>query len=304
MKRVITISLLLACGVCLALGCVKQQEPNTPGENAAASNTETQPEPAGDLPEEPSDPIPADEVQSKLADWLAVSPMRTKMLSMWVSCGEVNSMASGAFGVIEFDTLETNAGNIARTAKAFADMWEAIRNANRDMAAEAKAGDWFEARFLSQRVWKSCTDCHVENWSLATRGFLPETIDSWLEDDSSLADAPYGNLRLSSTPHYLQIMYRMVAYLDRAVGAIENNDAKIVLQSAQAMHEILNEQTELWRGVERHATKIADTAAKSDTSGIDRSYGRMIENCVACHEKYVQDARVPLDPIAWKYRRE
>ena len=265
MKQMITISLLIACGVCLVLGCVKQQ--GTPGVNAPAENSPTTPtesEPATNSQTEQVSPVLADDVQAQLADWLAVSPMRTKMLSMWVSCGEVNSMAGGAFGVIDFDTLETNAGNIARTAKAFAEMWEAVRDANRDMAAEAKAGDWFEARFLSQRVWKSCTDCHVENWSLATRGFLPETIDSWLDDGRSLDQAPYGNLRLSSTPHYLQIMYRMVAYLDRAVGAIENNDAQIVLQSAKAMHEIVNEQVDLWRGRHRLAGGRLDCCVEVD----------------------------------------
>ncbi|MBZ0135235.1 MAG: hypothetical protein K8I27_02540 [Planctomycetes bacterium] len=295
MKQITLMLTLAAFGACVVLGCVKRSEPaNSP----ILPPTESTPKNSAVKPIKSPGITEADD---SLGTWLAVNPMRIKMRSMWVSCGEINAMASGAHGVIDFDTLESNAENIARKAKAFGDMWEVIRDANREMATQAKAGDWFESRFQSQRVWSACTDCHVENWSLETRGFLPETIEGWIDDGNSLGDVPYGNLRLSSTPHFLQIMFRMVGFLQRAIGAIDNNDEKVVLTSAQAIHEMANEQLELWRSVERHARKIVETAARNDVLGIDASYGKMTENCRTCHEKYVQDERLPLNPLPWKY---
>lgn len=298
MKRSLPAFLLSACCICALIGCVKQAEPG-PGPlpvivlPAPAPIAKTPPK------EQPAEP-PRPEVAPPT--WLEVSPMRTKMRSMWVSCGEINAMASGAFGIIDFDTLETNAGNIARKAKEFGDMWQAIRDANREMATRAKDGDWFEARFQSQRVWKSCTDCHVENWSLHTRGFLPDTFQGWLKNGNSTDSVPYGTLRLSSTPEYLQIMYRMVAHLDRAVGAVESNDADVVLSQAQSIHGVVNEQLEYWRAIERHANKIVESASRGETTGIDASYGKLIENCQGCHDSYVKDDRAPLNPLPWKYR--
>lgn len=293
MKRMVPVALLFAGCICLVIGCVKQDE------------TKSQPMvvlPAPTVVEEKPEPEPAKETETTPPHWLQVNPMRLKMQSMWVSCGEINAMASGAFGIVDFDTLETNAGNIARKANEFGDMWEAIRDANREMAARAKTGDWFEARFESQRIWKSCTDCHVENWSLHTRGFLPQTIEGWVENGNPIDGVHYGKLKLTSPLPYRQAMYRMVSLLDRSVDGVESNDSRVVLDHAQSLHEIVNEQLELWQAIERHANKIVETASKADTTGIDSSYAKMTENCVSCHAKYVQDERLPLNPMAWKYR--
>lgn len=305
MKRLVPFGLLIASGICLLIGCVKRSEPrlNTNPDKqpvVVLPKPEAKPEPKVEPKPEPA---PVVEVEDPVARWLAVSPMKTKMRSMWVSCGEINAMASGAFGFVDFDTLESNATNIARKAKEFADMWQAVRDSNREMAAKAKAGEWFESRFQSQRLWKSCTDCHVENWSLETRGFMPQTIKGWVDHGNPIERVQYGNLKLNSPPHYLESMYRMVSYFDRAVRAIEGNDTKVVLDSAKSLHELANEQYELWRGVERHANKIVETAATSKVDEIDLSYAKMIENCNSCHEKYVQDERAPLNPLPWKYPR-
>ena len=308
MKRLLPILMLLACGACVALGCVARDTEKGAGNNTPSAepepNSAPEPEVESGWQDEQGNPIPVDEVHDQMRQWLAVNPMRVKMRSMWVSCGEINSVASGALGIVDFDTLESNAENIARKAKDFGDMWETIRDANRQMATLAKKGDWFEARFQSQRVWKACTDCHVENWSLETRGFMPETIDGWIEQGSSLARVPYGDLRLTSPPEFLRMMFSMVAYLDRAVGGIDGNDSQVVLDNAQSIHEYVNEQVELWRAVERHARKIVETAAKADTLGVDRQYAKMTSNCRTCHEKYVTDDRAPLNPLPWKYRNE
>jgi hypothetical protein len=300
MIRHATPILLAACILCLAIGCVARDQDN--GSAPAPANQPNEPETP--WVDEQGNPVSVDEVHRAMAGWLAENPMRSRMRSMWVSSGEIVSVASGAQGVIDFDTLESNAENIARKAGGFAAMWELIRDANREMAAKAGESEWFEARYQSQRLWKACTDCHVETWSLETRGFMPETIDAWLENGNTVDAAPYGNLRLSSTPQFLQLMFRMVALLDRAVTAIDGNDSRVVLDNARAIHQLVNEQLELWRSVERHARRIAELASRNDTLGVDRQYSRMIANCGECHEKFVQDERLPLNPLPWKYRNE
>jgi hypothetical protein len=289
--------LLLAALACWALGCTARSEPR-PQPKAANAPPARQPEPEAPTPE-PEPTLAPHEFEA----WLETSPLRTTMRSMWLSAGMISANAGG-YRNIDFDALESNAENIARKAGGFATMWETIRDANRQMALKARERDWAAATTQSQRVWKSCTDCHVETWSPHARGFMPESIDGWLENGNAAENVPYSGLNLSSTPEFLAIMFRMVAYLDRSVSGIENNNADEVLKWTQSMDAVVAEQLELWRTVERHARAIADIAAKADTLNVDRQYTKMIKGCADCHEKYVTDERSPKNPLPWKYRNE
>jgi hypothetical protein len=227
--------------------------------------------------------------------------MKQDMRSMWLSAGLITANAGG-YRDTDFDALESNAENIARKAGKFAGLWELIRDANRQMALKAKEKDWFEARFQSQRVYKACTDCHIDTWSPYTRGFTPESIDGWLENGNAAENVPYSGLNLTSTPEFLQIMFRMIAYLDRSIAGIDNNNEAEVLKWTKSLDEIITEQYELWRTVERQAKLISEIAARTDTLNVDRYYAKMIAACTDCHAKYVKDERTPKNPLAWKYR--
>jgi hypothetical protein len=279
----------LAAIACWVIGCTRQNEsPRVAVERPAAR---------------PADkPVPAPEGEAHPFDaWLKVSPLRLDMRSMWLSAGLINANAGG-FRDTDFDALESNAENIAQKAGKFARMWEMIRTANREMATKAKASDWFEARFQSQRVYKSCTDCHVDTWSPYTRGFMPESIDGWLENGNASENVKYSGLNLTSTPEFLQIMFRMVAYLDRAIAGIDANNSAEVLRWTKSMEEVVAEQYEWWRTVERSAKQIAEAASRTDTVNVDAQYARMTGACIACHEKYVKDDRQPKNPLPWAYR--
>jgi hypothetical protein len=291
MRKTTVLILLSAAIACWAIGCVKQPEPAPVAVNQPACAPVVK-------PEQPAEPAPA---EHPYADWLKISPMRLDMRNMWLSAGLINANAGG-YRDTDFDALESNATNIANKAGKFAGMWEVIRTANRDMATKAREADWFEARFLSQRIFKSCTDCHSDTWSAYTRGFTPESIDGWLENGNASQNVEYSGLNLTSTKQFLEIMFRMVAYLDRSIAGIDNNNLTEVLKWTKSMDEIVTEQYELWRTVERGAKQIAEIASRTDTLNIDRHYAKMIAACVGCHEKYVPDDRRPKNPLPWKYR--
>jgi hypothetical protein len=294
MQRLTSISLLLACLTCWLIGCSRE-----PANNRAepARNAET---PIADNPTEkpPTELPPADE----LASWLSLSPMRMKMRSMWVDCGSiVRFSASG--GVVDFDWLEASGEDIARKAGAFADMWEIIRDQNRNMAAQAKKEDWFEARFASERVWSSCTDCHLETWSMHTRGFRQETIEGWLKDGYAGRNVPSADITLSAPSGYLKIMFSMLAHLERAISAMERHDVDGVLVSTQAIHKFVHEQVEFFRTIERHGRAIAEIASRNTIDGIQSQYISMTATCIQCHDKFVQQDRELMNPLPWKAPR-
>ena len=227
--------------------------------------------------------------------------MRLKMRSMWVSAGMI-SANTGGYQNTDFDVLESNAENIARKAGEFASMWETIRDANRLMATKAKSDEWFDARIQSQRLWKSCNDCHVETWSMETRGFVPDSIEGWLKKGNAAERVPFSGLNLTAPPEYLRIMFTSVALLERSIGAIDGRNSTEVLENTKQMHEIVNDQLEMWQAVERYARNIVEIAAKTDAGGIEEQYPKLVKACTTCHDKFVKDERVPLNPLPWKHR--
>lgn len=290
MRALIALSLLLAACTCLVLGCNSQEPPpERPAPVAAPA---------------PSLPSPAQvDVPDPLQDWLAQSPMRLKMRSMWIDCGMIVRNVEGS-GLCDFDSLEGSAEDIARKADSFADMWEAIRDQNRAMAAKAKEGDWFEARYQSQRIWSSCTDCHIENWSQHTRGFRPATIEGWLYNRNTADDVPTADITLSAPQPFIELMFTMMRGLNQSVRGIENHNANRVLDASAAVHRVANVQLQFWRAIEGQARAIAELAANNRVDGVAGHYAKLTQNCIDCHTHYVKDQRTPLNPLAWKHGDE
>ena len=286
--RTATLILLMAAIACWAIGCNSRTEPKPEPVNQPQPTPEpAKPEPAGD--------------KHRFADWLAVSPMKTDMRSMWLSAGLINANAGG-YRATDFDALESNADNIATKAGKFAGMWDVIRQRNRDLAVKAKAGNWDDARISSQRVYTSCQDCHVDTWSPHTRGVLPASIDTWLENGNAAENVKFSGLNLTSTDAYLKLMFRMVQYLDRTIGGVDNKNLAEVLKWTKSLDEAVAEQLELWRTVERAARQIAEIASRTDTTGVEAQYTKMITACITCHATYVPDEREPKNPPPWKQR--
>ena len=290
--------LLVLLGCCIAfglLGCIKSA--SSPENNQA--NTPTPPAPANEPAPEPQ-PASTDELDAKLQDWVNHSPMRLKMHGMWINAGLIVRLGAGV-EFIDYSWLEAAAQDIARKAGDFAEMWELIRDANRDMAALAKKEEWFDARMASFRVWSYCTDCHAENWSPHTRGFKPETFKTWLENGNAAEDAPTTGIRLTAPPRFLQIMFRMLGNINMGNAAMESHDSAGVLDATKNIHEVVVEQLSFWRTIERHARAIATQAENQRIDGIDAQYAKMTSGCIGCHDKYVADGRTPLNPLPWKY---
>jgi hypothetical protein len=286
MRNLILLSLLAAACTFLVLGCTGDEAPPAPTPAPAAP----QPTPTPAVVDAP-DPT---------EEWLAQSPMRLKMRSMWIDCGMIVRNAAGG-GLVDYDSLEGSAEDIARKADGFAVMWEAIRDQNRTMATKAKEGDWFEARYQSQRIWSSCTDCHIENWSQHTRGFRPATIEGWLRNGNTADDVPTANIRLSAPQPFMELMFTMMRGLNRSVRGIENHNPSRVLEASADVHKVANGQLEIWRGIERQARAIAELAANNRTAGIDGHYAKLTQACIDCHTHYVRESRTPLNPLPWKY---
>jgi hypothetical protein len=291
MRKTSILVLLFAAIGCWAIGCMQQPDPAPVVANQPVSKPVQKPV---------ADPE-SESAEHRYAAWLKTSPLRLDMRSMWLSAGLISANAGG-FRDTDFDALESNAENIARKAGKFAAMWEVIRTGNRDMATKAKESDWFEARFKSQRIYKSCVDCHVETYSPYTRGFTPESIDDWFENGNAAEDARYSGLNLTTTDEFLRMMKLVDNYLDRAIGGIDANNLAEVMKWTKSLDELVTEQYELWRTVERNAKLIVEVAARTDTLNVDRHYSKMIRACIDCHEKYVPDEREPKNPLPWKYR--
>lgn len=286
MRNLTLICLLALACTCLVLGCSDHLPPPAPKLAPAVL--------------QPT-PVPAViDVPDPMEEWLAQSPMRLKMRSMWIDCGMIVRNVEGG-GLVDYDSLEGSAEDIARKADGFADLWEVIRDQNRTMATKAKEGDWFEARYQSQRIWSSCTDCHIENWSQHTRGFRPVTIKGWLKNGNAADDVPTANITLSAPQPFLELMFTMMRGLNQSVRGIENHNANRVLEASASVHRVANEQLEIWRGIERQARAIAELAANNRTDGVDGHYAKMTQACIDCHTHYVKESRTPLNPLPWRY---
>jgi hypothetical protein len=297
--RALTLILFSAAAICLAIGCTarddNQQAPAVTPSNAAV------PEGYADAPVDLKRPDPVRIAPADIDGWLQISPVRMNMRSMWVSSGLIVAFSAGRYNA-DFDAIEGNARNIERKAANYANMWDAVRTENRAIAEQARERNWDQSREHSQRLWAKCSYCHVESWSMETRGILQESIDGWLENGTAAERVPYSGLRLASPDAFLGIMLEMVAQLDRTMAGIERQDGDLVMRNTQAMDRIIGDQVERWRAVELEARLIAEIAAKSDVLNIDRRYARMIRACNDCHATFVQDDREPLDPLPWKYR--
>ncbi|MCB9895149.1 MAG: hypothetical protein H6839_11915 [Planctomycetes bacterium] len=297
MRRFTPMLLLIACLTCWLIGCSREA-------NNGAGNAPGVP-PANDSSNQPAEkapePPPPDEI-AKPEDfeiWLKQSPMRMKMRSMWIDCGLIVRFCTGG-GQVDYDWLEASGEDIARKAASFADMWEIIRDQNRNMAAQAKKEDWFEARYASERVWSCCTDCHAENWSMHTRGFRANTIEAWLERGYSNPDAPSEGIQLSAPNNFLQIMFTMLRNLSTAITSIEQHNVEGVMTTTQVIHKIANEQVEVFRTIERHGRAIAEAASRNSTDDIKAHYITMTATCIQCHDKFVHGERKLMNPLPWK----
>jgi len=290
--------LVLGCAAVAfgVLGCVRAPSNVSDGQNAPAPAPEPKPRP------EP-EPDPQAELDAKLKDWVAQSPMRQRMHAMWIDCGLIVRFAAGG-RLVDYDWLEASAEDIARKADAFADMWEIIRDENRNMAVRAKAGEWFDAHLASQKLWSCCTDCHCEYWSPYMRGFNQETIQAWLDNGNAADDAPVGNIRLNAPPGFLRIMFSMFGSVNATNNAIEKQDAKAVLNATKNIHTIAADQVQIWRTIEGNARAIAERAEINHTDGIREHYEKIVQTCSNCHERFVNDGRTPLNPLPWKYHDE
>lgn len=243
------------------------------------------------IEETPAPPTPNTEPE----EWMLESPMRLKMRKMWLNAGVIGARTTSS--EIEFEGLETAAAYIARTAGGMADMWRTVRDHNREIARHAEDGNWYEAVYESQRAWTACTDCHVENWSPHARGFLPETVEDWLDYGYATEKAAYDRVQHTAPQAWVDEMRRLMGNHGRAAFAVERRDVEQVMSSTHEVEKIIRNQLVLWEGVERHASKIVEISALNRINGIREQYNHMTGYCIGCHATYVTDGRVPLNPL-------
>lgn len=296
MKAVLTVTLLFGA---LALGVVGAMTSPAPVKEVPGGTART---------EQPRSPLAAPrgpaatyregedpQLVGDIDEWLRFSPMRVKMRGMWLNCGVI--VARTTAPLIDYDGLESAAADIARKAEQFGDMWETVRDHNRNIATHAREGDWFNARYESQRLWTACTDCHVENWSPYTRGFEPESIETWFDKGYATEDAPYAFIRLTAPRAFIIEMFTMVRHLNIGAGDIEAHNTEGVMEATAGIHRLVNAHINHWRAIQRYAENIREAAARTVLTDIHLNYNKMAGHCAGCHAKYVHDGRLPLNPL-------
>lgn len=297
MKQLIPIALLVCAATLGVVGVFTSPDTEmvTPEDAAGAAESERQVTPAPPRALAPMDAYPRAELTTDAEEWLKFSPMRVKMRSMWLDCAVIAMQANNE--LVDFDQLESAAADIALKAGQFADMWQDVRDHNRRIAKYARDEDWFNANYETQRMWMACTRCHIDNWSPATRGMIPASIEAWYERGYATSDAPYGSMRLTTPRPFIRDMFTMMGYLNMAIGDISEHHGEGVMEATRTIDGVIKFQLDRWNAIARYAESIREPASRLSVRGVRGSYAKLAGMCTGCHARFVNDGRIPLNPL-------
>jgi cytochrome c556 len=292
MKRssLMAVTFAVLCAACV-IGCVKQAD-NAPADKPKVAATRVDEPPKAAPPAKPINPM-----DKQWAEWVAQSPMRQKMRAMWFACGLVvgNSLDRD---IADLALLKLSADDIAAKAGGFAHHWEKVRTLNRQAAAAVGKVDWEEVSLKLNETEMACEGCHFENWSLATRGVLPETLSGWVENDTVFGDEPWGQMNLNGAPAWIAQMLQMRFQVRSAMAFARRLDKNRVLGSTRKIHEFADDQARRWRTIEAQANAISRAAQTGATWEVEGHYITLRRNCIDCHDKFAPDRG--LAPTPWK----
>jgi cytochrome c556 len=269
-------------------------DPAPPVSNAPARDADARPAPLQPTESEGPEGPPIDKPWS---EWVAESPMRQKMRSMWFASGLIvgNSFYPE---ISDLFLLRQSAENIAAKADAFADHWEAVRTNNRLAATAVNENDWQKVQEQLVETEQACESCHFENWSMATRGAMGATLEGWRDNDGVFGDEPWGQMRLNGAPQWIGQMLQLRARVRGAMFRARRLDKKFVLESTRIIHDFADDQARRWRLIEGQANAIARISRTGALWEVQGHYTSMRRHCMECHEKFAPDRG--LDPMPWK----
>ena len=182
--------------------------------------------------------------------WLTHSPLRAKMRAMWIDCGTIASQSIQP-ETADLASIECAADDIARKADQAADFWQAVKEANLACSGAGKRGDWDQASEKHHRIWKTCSDCHVENWRLQTRGFKSDTVEAWrggYRKDVPWNSAYSDGLNAAPKENFHRGMRALQNALDQMAVAIEERKWSEMASHAKKLGDSCNSQINVWRG--------------------------------------------------------
>ena len=285
-----------ATGACFLLGCTRSSPASKPG-NLPAVQANTQANTEGTQ-------VTSVPVTSPQLGWLDHSPLQSQMRAMWVECGIIVLNADES-NQGDGDSIECAADNIARKASRLSGLWRTLANCSLDTGRSAKTGEWDKSSEHYGRIWKSCCDCHVENWPLSLRGFTPAVVDAWLAKNSALADAPWSGAyakRLQEPPKTpLAVMMRgLNDQASELEAGLQAQDGARADKAAREIWAIADAQSNIWGKLQAHARSIQAAAQRGDLAAIKPTFAKLAAECAGCHAAQVADARSILNPLPWK----
>jgi cytochrome c556 len=257
-------------------------ETNVPGQEAA------EPVPvAEDVP-------PAEEETWRL--WITQSPTKQAMQRMWINCGLITGNGPDVYGA-DFDVVADASSYIARRAGEFAGHWRVLRDENKAAASAASSANWRDSLNAIDRAHAECGTCHDEYWPPAARGFLPETLRRWRDDQSVLKGAPWGEQVFQAPPEVGDLMRSMQAHMTDVYAGISSRDQQGVKSATLELHKLVSFQLSVWDEIERNARIMIEASEQRDREKIRLHYTRMTNQCQACHAAYARDRA--LNPLPW-----
>jgi hypothetical protein len=285
-------ALTLACIV----GCVKTAN------DVTQANLQPPPGNAAEMPPRAFDAPGAATVQAPegpakpWAEWVAESPMRQKMRSMWWACGLIVGNSYYA-EYADVQLLRQAAENVATKSDAFAKHWEAVRDNNRRAAAAVNDNDWARVSEQLVETEQACEACHFENWSMATRGALGDTLKGWHDSDNVFEEEPWGNMNLNGAPTWINHMLRMRRVVRGTMFRARRLDKDAVLRGTREIHQFADDQARRWRLIEGQASAIGRAARRGALWEVQGHYSAMRNYCIECHARFAPDRG--LAPMPW-----
>ncbi|MCB9895151.1 MAG: hypothetical protein H6839_11925 [Planctomycetes bacterium] len=284
---------VLACAtvVCVAAGCSP--------ENSAANNS-----PSNAVPVAINEPAPTPEVQQPdkptgidWTDWMHDRPFVSAMRLMWVDCGVIigNSYHPD---IADMDLLRYSAESLSQRSENFARHFRALRDANRDSATSARAGDWDKAREQNEDAHRSCGGCHFEFWPLQAREFVADTLKGWHENQDVFGDEPWGKQVFTAPAPVRLSMITMRDNMQKAAVAIDAQNLDEFLAATKVLHGFADKQLSIWDGIKHQAEAIAQLARENKLDGVGDHYNKLTSYCHNCHETS-SDGR-GINPLPWK----